>query len=458
MADRLSLAERMDLANDPRMKDPAIKMRVYQTLSPEDQQWVTEAMTGPTPPSAGGAMKAGADLVGNVASGAMNYARTHPVETGAAIGGIAAPLLTGGAALLPELAAAGLGGMGGAGLGMLGGAAMGSNAALPTTASGVAKTMIDEGGGQMAGTLLGRGISAPLKATGSAVMNSILPKSIAEDFPGAATTLVDRGINPTSEGGLAKASGLRRISAQNTRDLAQAAQAAGAPPITEGDLFPAMGASIDKAVAERKAGMPGGAGVVRKRLDALMDAQPLQGGRVPGAPAIPLSDASSITRELQDEGRTTLDALASAERPSRLSSIVANDLAGGIRRVANDRIPGYQASNATTQNLIGAERSAAALQHAKLPLNTMGIRLAAAAGLGGATAYGTGSNTEGALVGALPLVLSVPQIAGPTAIAAYKAGKLPYSMLLKAVSPEILKMLGITEPSAAQAALSGQTQ
>lgn len=454
----LSLAERTDLANDPRMRDDKIRMQVFAKIAPEDQAWLTEALKGPQPPDVPGAMK-------DALVGAGNYVKNNPRKVGAAVGGIGATLATGGAALLPEMAAAGLGGMAGAGTGMtldamrqfFGGAP--SSETLPSTPSGTAKAMIDEGGGQMLSTGIGGGIARLARGTGTAVMNGILPKSIAEDFPQAAETLAKNAINPSTESGLAKASGLRRVSASNTRNLATAAEKAGAPPITEGDILPSMGQSVSKAVAERKAGNPGGAGIVRRRLDALMDAQPPRPSPPPwppGRPAIPLSDASDITRELQDEGRTTLDALSSAQRPSRLPSIVANDLASGVRQTANARIPGYQASNATTQNLIGAERAAAAMKDAPLPVKALGYRLMPALAIGGATGYATGSPTEGALVGALPLALGVPQIAGPAAIAAYKAGSLPYSMLIKAVSPQILEMLGITPPNLAQQVEQGK--
>lgn len=450
----LSLEERTDLANDARMKDPAIRMKVFAKLAPEDQQWLTAAMKTDGPPDAPGALK-------DALEGAGTYVKNNPRKVGAAVGGIGATLLTGGASLPAEIAAAGLGGMGGAGTGMtwdairqyLGGAP--SSETLPATASDTTKAMIDEGAGQMASTGIGGGLSRFARGTGTAVMNGIIPKSVAEDFPKAAETLAARGINPTTERGFQKAAGLRRVSAANTRGLAQAAESAGAPPITEADLVPSMGASIDKAVAERKAGNPGGAGVVRKRLTALMDAQPPMSSPPPGAmgpagqPAIPLSDAATITRELQDEGRTTLDALSSAQRPSRLPSIVANDLASGVRQTANARIPGYQASNATTQNLIGAERASSAMKDTPFSIKGLPYRLAASSVLGGGAYAAGGSPTETGAAALAPLVLGVPQISGPVAIAAYKAGKLPYSMLIKAVSPQILEMLGITPPNRA---------
>lgn len=575
----LSLAERTDLANDPRMKDDQIRLQVFAKISPEDQAWLTEAMkgTGPHVPDAPGAFN---DLL----AGAGNYIKNNPRKVGAAVGGIGATLATGGAALLPEMAAAGLGGMAGAGTGMtfdairqfMGGAP--SAETLPGTPGDTAKAMIDEGAGQMAATGIGGSIARVARGAGTAVMNGILPKSIAEDFPQAAETLAKNAINPSTERGLEKASGLRRVSAANTRDLAQAAEQSGAPPITEGDILPSMGNSIGKAVAERKAGNPGGAGVIRRRIDALFSAQPrptsavysvdapiaplalpaatnpqqmsprfiggaagvaenrpytidtgpvtprigqpdigtilpreveglssvppdmaargigpftpptsargfysngdtggallptadkgqplpqpaqvvLRRSLIHGEPAIPLSDASDITRELQHEGRATLNAISSAERPSNLPSIVANDLASGIRRTANARIPGYQASNATTQGLIGAEQASAAMKNAPFPLKALGYRAMPALAIGSATGYATGSPTEGVMAGALPLALGVPQIAGPAAIAAYKAGSLPYSMLIKAVSPQILEMLGITPPNLAQQAAQGK--
>jgi hypothetical protein len=64
-----------------------------------------------------------------------------PVQSLATIGGLAAAPITGGASLLPAMAASGLGAAGGAGLGSIVNAARGGSNG-PQTAKGVAETMV----------------------------------------------------------------------------------------------------------------------------------------------------------------------------------------------------------------------------------------------------------------------------------------------------------------------------
>jgi hypothetical protein len=190
------------------------------------------------------------------------------------------------------------------------------------------------------------------------------------------------------------------------RTLAQQAQDAGQPGITRSDVEPAMDPARRAATARAKAGMPGGHGEVNQVLDNLFNAQFPYGN-------VQLTDAADVTRALQDEGIAARESVQSAERPKRVSSQAYDNAASGVRRVARERIPGYQGANAELQGAVGAERAAAEMKHAQIPLKNFGWRALPAMGLGGAEYARSGDLSSAAAVGALPLVLGVPQISAP---------------------------------------------
>lgn len=436
---RLSLAERQDLASDPRMQNPQIRAQVFAKLAPEDQQWVSAAISGSD--------EQPSDF-SKLPQQAAQYAVDHPAATGATIGGIAAPLLTGGTALLPELAATGLGGMGGAGTGMtldalrqyFGGAP--SQETLPSTASGVAKDMIDQGGGQMAATLAGRGTSAALKGTANGLMDSAIgaQTKLRGEFPDVnlAETLNANAINPFTKKGVQKAGILRRTSAANTQRLADDAGANGIL-IRRGDVTPALTGSTKMAAEDAAAGMPGGNAQIAAEVDRLF------GGRSPlGTGDIPANEAPAVTRSLQRRGRAARAASNAGDLPRGLDASVNDELASGVRQTANQKIgPEYAASNANTQSLIAAQKIAK--RGSRQPLTLPSIKATALGGSAGGAGILAGDPIAGAIAASVPLALSVPQISAPVAINLYRAGKIPYALLLKVVGPELLHQAGVTE-------------
>lgn len=191
MPDKLTLAQRLDLYADPRMKDPAIRYQVLQKLDPEDKAWLLESERADAPPDTQAWLK------GKV-EGAADYARQNPAETGAIVGGLLAAPLTGSTSAWPAMAAAGLGGAGGAGLGLLTSAALDPTSPAPRTSTGVVADMAKQGALQagMEGGV--RGVATALRAGAPKVMELGLqrPRSAQLDFPNAATRLVDESIIP----------------------------------------------------------------------------------------------------------------------------------------------------------------------------------------------------------------------------------------------------------------------
>lgn len=426
MPDRLSLAELQDLAADPRLQNPDIRAQVFAKLDPHDIEYITSS--GPEKP-----LNARSTLEG-AASKAGTYAKEHPAEVGGTVGGIAATAATGGTAAIPAILAAFLGGAGGAGVGMTTSAALDGSQKLPDSPTGVLKEMGWQGATQAGG----EGVGRLTMGAGNLLMNEIVPTAISKDFASSGVNIGDvlnrRGINPTTARGAAKAERLRGASSAQTQQLANDATAQGTPGITRRDVAPFLSRAERQAGAEAKSGVPGGQQIIDQRLADLFDAQfPFSD--------ISLKDAPAVTRVLQDEGRVVRRQVDAGKRPTDLAGVTADGIASGVRRTTADRVPGYEASNKTTQELVGAAQAADQLSKQPMRLGGLASRLASG---GGFTAGAISGDPVLAALGAgVPLALGTPQIGAPVAIALYKAGKLPLPLLLKVVGPEALAQAGI---------------
>jgi hypothetical protein len=139
--------------------------------------------------------------LGRITPDPNNFIQRNPATVGAMVGGVVAAPLTGGASLLPAMAATGLGAAGGAGLGMLTSAALDPNSPAPNTSQGVLRTMAKEGAiaaGSEGGTRL---VGMGLKALAPKVMDTGLWRTGAQrmEFPNTPQRLVDEGLLPTSQ-------------------------------------------------------------------------------------------------------------------------------------------------------------------------------------------------------------------------------------------------------------------
>lgn len=427
MPDRLSLADIQDLAGDPRMQNPQVRAQVFAKLDPSDADAVTTWLNKDSSRAPNLT-----DTIAKFGKSAVQYAGDHPTETGAMLGGLAAMPATGGLSALPALGLTGLAGAGGAGFGMLAGALGGSKEQPPTTIPDALKRIAVQGATQATGEGLGR----VTRGAGNLLMNEIVPSDIAKAFPtvNIGETLNARGIVPTTARGAAKAETLRNAAAGRAQSLADDATAKGTPGITRRDLAPFLARAERQAGNEEKAGAPGGMQEIDDRLNALFDAQFPFGD-------VPLKDAPGVTRALQDEGAIVRKQLDAGNRPTNLGGVTADSLASGVRRTAADRIPGYDAANKQTQELVAAARTADRLKNAPIRLGGMSSRIAS--GAAGAGGLATGDPLTAAVAAAVPLAIGTPQISAPLAVTLYKAGKLPLPVLAKILGPAALRELGI---------------
>jgi hypothetical protein len=438
MANRLSLAERQDLANDPRLQNPQIKARVFAKLDPEDAQWIDAATKAERPADAAGLLK------GALTSGA-DYVKAHPAEVGAMAGSLAAAPWTGGMSLLPAMGLSAVSGATGAGAG-LGAEHAFSEHPPERSLTDILQTLATQGLLGAGGEGVGRAVGAGFRGAGNRLMDATIgaQAKIRGEFPDVnlAETFTSNSINPTTRRGASRVEALRRSSGAETNRLAREAGDRGVV-IARSDVTPHLGPSARMAAEDALSGTPGGAGQIEREVDRLFDAQFPYGD-------ISATDAPSVTRGLQRRGRAARAASNAGELPRGLDASVADNLASGVRQTANAKIgPAYTASNARTQSLIAGSKVARKMS--RQPLQLPSLQSTALGGSVGGVSMLSGdplTTIAGLATGTIPMALSMPPIGAPTAIALYKAGKIPYALLVKVIGPVAARTLGLIDDAA----------
>lgn len=302
----------------------------------------------------------------------LQGANAHPAETGAIIGSLAAVPFTGGASLLPAVAAAGLGGAGGAGLGMLAGAAGGSPN-IPATSGGVLRTMGMQGAIQAGAEGGGRLIGAALQRTAPSLyrMGTGQTPAMRREFPNAAARGVQEGVIPTPGRVRPLLAQAERQTQAAVRGYDAANPAAVDPLVLSGQ---AAGQAIDQGrIAARGIHTPGlnevgdlSSQVIAENPAPLTLGRTLDLKRAEEVMAGPAYRAAEKGRQVSDEERLFHKGLADASR-----------------NVVRTRVPEAATQLQREQDLIGL------LQGAERPAPS-GLRHILAAGIVGGTLTGGG--------------------------------------------------------------------
>lgn len=270
----------------------------------------------------------------------------NPVKSAAVAGSIAAPILTGGASILPQIVAAGLGAAGGAGAAITGRQLASGH---PEPASDTLKTMGTEGALGAIGEAGGQLGSQALIKGGKFVYRGVLRPSAAlqRSFGDIAETGIKEGF-PVNERGLQAAESARGASANMARSLVNAA-APSAPPLR---VLTEVGREttpvIQRATTRASTGLPDEAPSIVGRIRAMQAANP--GG-------IPLSAAQSMKDELQDLATSVYRAKDKGANVVDLGADTNAALARGLRSGIERRVPGVAEANTRTQSLIGASHA-----------------------------------------------------------------------------------------------------
>lgn len=358
-------------------------------------------------------------MVGRMLSGAKDTAVSHPIETGALIGGAAAVPLTGGASLVPALAAAGLGGAGGAGLGMIDAAATGAEP-VPSTPTGVVGEMAKQGAIQAGAELGGRGARAALKPVGKLFYRYAVgaPASMRAEYPGMYDAGMAKAIPVAGFG--EDMAGAAKTASRNAAD----ALVRNAPPAT--------------VAAAQLA--PGLADAVKQTRDLAVARQTLQGigdyGRAfmaehPRPMTLPKVQAlvRAEDRGLDSAYRGALDR---GDLPMAGRTAAEMGITNQARRVLRDAVPGLQEQNAQTQALAGLEKAINRRVGNMGNRSPVGMQHAINAGLG-AGAYGYTRDPQKGLGTFLTLeALTNPTAASVLGIGLNRASGLPFSNAIRA--------------------------
>lgn len=385
---------------------------------------------------AGGFLKGAKDYAGELASKVGNTIKNHPAEVGAAVGGMAAAPLTGGASLLPAMAAAGLGGAGGAGLGMIAGA-VGGSPNIPNSAGGVLKTMGTQGAAQAAMEGGGRLMTGALKAGASRLYQGLLKPTQAArlENPNLVQTALENRI-PVSAGGAEKAGELVGQS-MDKADALVAAKAAepNAPMI---DPRQAVG-GIAKAVSDVR-DLP----VARPQMKAIGDYGRQYLAEHPGQMSV--TDAQRAVRATDKfynpAYRATMDrgnAITSGQTAAALG--INNETRGLLR----DAVPGLKDQNAVTSGLAGVRDAVERRAGQQGNLSPVGMQHLINAGIGGGVGA-VGGKEKGLGTFATMEMLTNPAVGSRIAIGGNMASGLPWAQLMRAAM--LAQLTGDDQPNA----------
>lgn len=287
---------------------------------------------------------AGYKRIGDAVMSAGKAAIDHPVQSLAAIGSLAAVPLTGGASLLPGMAAAGLGAAGGAGIGSIVNAIRGGENG-PRTAGDVAKTMATEGALGAAGEGAGRGVAAGLQAGATRIYRGVLRPSapLQREFGSIVKTGLDEGI-PVSERGARTAGDRMSASANDARSMIASA-APNAPPVRVGtEVGKETIPIVQRADLRAATGLPNEAPQIVTRIKAMQKANP--GG-------VDLQTAQDMKGELQDLAARVYRAQDKGAPVVDLGADTNAAMARGLRQAVEARVPGVGPVNSRTQDLMG---------------------------------------------------------------------------------------------------------
>lgn len=362
------------------------------------------------------------DAVMNFGKGVLRTVRDHPVESAATAGAMAAVPLTGGASLLPAMAAAGLGGAGGAGLGLMVKGARG-DADTPNTAGGVLGTMGEQGAVQAAMEGGGRMISGMLRSGASRLYQGLLKPTQAArlDNPNLVQTALANRI-PVSAGGAEKAGDLVGES-MGKADALVAAKAAepNAPMI---DPRRAIG-GIANAVRDVK-DLP----VARPQMRAIGDYGRQYLAEHPGPIAV--TDAQRAVRAtdkfFNPAYRATMDRGNAITSGSTAAALGINNETRGLLRQA---VPGLQEQNAVTSGLVGVRDAVERRAGQQGNLSPVGMQHLINAGIGGGVGA-VGGKDKGLSTFAAMEALTNPAIGSRLAIGGHMAAGLPWAQAVRA--------------------------
>lgn len=276
--------------------------------------------------------------------GLARFIKDKPVESAATAGALAAVPLTGGASLVPAMAAAGLGGAGGAGLAIAGRQLA---TGRPEPAGDTLSTMATQGVMNAAGEGVGRGIVAGANVVVPKILKGILRpgKNVQQEF-GDVVGVMRREQIPVGQS--AEAGARMSQSADTAKQMIADAEAAGASAIRPREVTSNLRDVTTVTKGRAKLGKPDETSEVAQRARAFYRQN--KGG-------IPLTEAQTMKQQAQREASNVFRAIDRGNVVKDTDALSDKAIAQGLRGAIESRVPGVKPQNTRTQELMGLERA-----------------------------------------------------------------------------------------------------
>lgn len=298
---------------------------------------------------------------------------------------------------------------------------------VPATMVERAQQIVTEGLKQGGIEGAGRYVLAPLlRLFGQTVYRGALKpsNSVREEFPGVTAVAVREGLPITRAAvGTDKAARLVSESGAATRRTLEAAEAAGAKPVTMRPVAQSLArtrASVaDQAIREADL----------KRVQTIRDRLLTENPR-----GVPLSRAQTMKQAEQKRAIAAYKKQARGQPVNELRLSAREDIARGLREAIERRVPDVGPMNKRTQELIGALKAVAAAENRIANNNILGGTEA----VSGIITIGAGLRGDlktAAALGLLTEVLTRPELASRLGIVFDRAGR-------PRVTPQALRTIG----------------
>jgi hypothetical protein len=282
---------------------------------------------------------------------------------------------------------------------------------------GALKEGLIQGVGQAVAGPLGNMAGRGLKAGARRVYQGLLKpsKGARQQYPKLIETLVEARA-PISQGGLRKVEGLMQRSAQQADDLV--ASHANAAPVRAGEVVREFGDTVKGLRKRIDIGQPSELSKVGARGRGLMRTDRGIGIEIPRAQALKKTAQESANAGYRQAERGAVKEVSA-------DTMLDKDVARGLRKAIEKRIPQIAPVNQRTQQLGGAKDALEdAMSREGNTLAFNGLRDFGAIGGGAAIGAASGSPVLGGGTGLLLKLLSTPAVGSRAAILANDAAKL----------------------------------
>jgi hypothetical protein len=282
---------------------------------------------------------------------------------------------------------------------------------------GALKEGLIQGAGQAVAGPLGGMVGKRLSSGARRVYQGLLKpsKGARQQYPQLIDTLVEARA-PISQGGLRKVEGLLSRSSQQADDMV--AQHANAPAVRANEIVSEFGDTVQKLRKRIDIGQPSELGKVGERGRGLVRTDRGIGIEIPRAQALKKTAQESANAGYRQAERGTVKEVSA-------DTMLDKDVARGLRKAIEKRIPDIAPVNKRTQQLGGAKDALEdAMSREGNTLAFNGLRDVGAIGGGAMLGAASGSAGLGAGAGLLMKLLSTPAMGSRAAILANDAARL----------------------------------